>query len=356
LDSLPADGQLPEKRPMHNSQRWISFYDIRVTTNKKAASPPLMAEIVQALADRVEEKKALHAIGKETAFLEIAEIRVNKKRKYALMLLRISDRTAPDAFFSDPAAGTSRVERKQEGEGRGFGAHLIVSLEPEANRPDTYLMLLEKNHGLHRSHIQRLLQAVLRGQYKEEDEPFTCEDVSGARDKEGRPKMVTFRPMLELTGHPSETLVAELEAGVLKGISIVHLHPKQALSGRPWLEASEDILRFKATSTQPIKKILKDMKSFFADKASKGYQRARVKFQKADKTNDSVEFDTATGSIVDERYVKTRLIKGISPPMDDSADAIVDHFAALMEEQLLEHREVVEGTVKKQVREADAVV
>jgi hypothetical protein len=272
------------------------------------------------------------------------------------MFLRIADMTAPDAYFSNPTAGTSRVARKRKGEGRGFGAHLLVSLEEEPGRPHTYLTLLEKNHGLHRSHVERLLQAVLRGQYKEDDEPFSCPDPSGARDKEGKPKMVTFRPMLDFTGHPSETLLEELGAGVLKGISIVHAHHKQEVDGRPWLEASEDILRFKAKSAKPIKNIWNEMKAFFAQKAGAGYERARVKFQKADKTKETVEFDTATGNIVDERYVKKRLIKGISPVMDDSADAIVDHFAALMEEQLVEHRVTVEGAVESLVQEPDAVV
>jgi hypothetical protein len=228
--------------------------------------------------------------------------------------------------------------RKREGEGRGFGAHLLISLKEEPGRPHSYLALLEKNQGLHRSHVLRLLQAVLRGQYKDGEEPFSCPDVSGARDREGRPKTITFRPMLEFTGHPSETLLAELEAGILKGISIVHSHEKQTLSGRPWLEPSEDILRFKATSTKPIKNLWKELKSFFSDNADSGYERARVKFQKADKTSENVEFDTATGNIIDDRYVKTRLITDINPLMDDCTDVIVEHFAARMEAELLEHR------------------
>jgi hypothetical protein len=342
---------------MQSDQRRVHFYDMRVATNKKkAATPPPMAEIVKALSDRVAEKKGIHAISNNRAFLEIADIRIDEKLNYALMLARIADMTAPDACFSNPTAGTSRVARKRKGEGRGFGAHLMVSLEQEPGRPHTYLTLLEKNHGLHRSHVQRLLQAVLRGQYKEDDEPFSCPDPSGARDKEGRPKMVTFRPMLEFTGHPSETLLEELQAGVLKGINIIHAHHKQEVGGHPWLEASEDILRFKATSAKPIKNLWKEMKAFFAENATEGYERARVKFQKPDKTKESVEFDTATGNIVDDKYVKTRLIQGISPLMDDSADAIVDHFAALMEEQLMEHRKAVGAAVKSSVQEADAVV
>lgn len=328
---------------MHSSKRTIYFYDLRVGANKKAATAPPMRDIIKALQDRVAEKKAIHAINNDTAFLEIAEIHVNEKQDYALLLLRISDTMAPDAYFSNPAAGTSRVVRKKKGEGRGFGAHLIISLNEEAERPDTYLALLEKNQGLHRSHVQRLLQAVLRGQYKEGNEPFTCPDASGARDREGLPKMITFRPMLEFTGHPSETLLAELESGVLKGISIVHSHQKQALSGRPWLEASEDILRFKATGTKPIKNLWKEIKAFFSDNANDGYERARVKFQKADKTNETVEFDTASGNILDDKYVKTRLIKDISPLMDDSSDTIVEHFSALMEKELLEHRKTMKA-------------
>lgn len=325
---------------MHSSKRLIYFYDIEVGVNKEGAQPPPMRDVIEALAARLAAKKAVHAINRETAYLEIGEIQISDKHDYALLLVKISDTTAPNAYYSDPAKGTSRIVKKRDGEGRGFAAHVIISLEEVAGRPNTYLTLLEKNQGLHRSHVIRLLQAVLRGQYKEDDNPFQCPDVSGARGKDGQPKMIKFRPMLEFTGHPSETLLAELATGVLKGITILHSHPQQTVSGHPWLEQSEDLLRFKATSTKPIKNIWNEMKSFFAKQSTAGYEKARVRFKKPDKTTETIEFNTATGNVLDDRYVKSRLISDIKPPMDDGSDAIVPHFAVLIEKELLEHRKL----------------
>lgn len=299
-----------------------------------------MREVVEALRARVEQKKAIHPINKGTAYLEIGEIRIVDEQNYAIALLRISDTTAPDAYYSNPNTGASRVVRKRKGEGRGFGAHLLISLVEEDGRPNNYLALLEKNQGLHRSHALRLFQAVLRGQYKESEgeEAFECADPSGARDREGRVKMIKFRPMLTFSGHPSEDLLRELEAGILKDITLVHSYEKKTLGSRPWLERKDDLLRFRATSGKPLKDAWSELKAFFGENAKKGYEKARVKFVKPDKTSEFVEFDTTTGNIIDERYVKTRLISDINPLMDDCSDAILDHFMARLEGELIEHR------------------
>lgn len=320
---------------MRNDERKIYFYDIEVGTNKKAASPPpLITEIAEVLVKRCEESiesqtpKALHSINNDTAFLEIRDARVDYEKGFATLLLRNSDQTAPDAFFSNPLKGTSRPARKRKGEGRDYAAHLLIRLEPSS--PNNYLALLERNTGLHASHVKRLLQAVLKQQYQEDPATFQCHDDSGAKDKHGNPKIVSFRPMLELRGHPSDSFISDLENGTLQEILLVHDEQNVQLGGQNWLRKSEQVVRVKPKSV-PSTGLWPKLKSALKGQSSKGFEKARIQFKRSDGEVKSVELATSTGAALDDYYIKSVKITDIWPVLDDSSDAIVDHLANRME-------------------------
>jgi len=322
---------------MKGAERRVHYYDIEVDTNKKDASPPSMADVMKTILARFQEGKVSHEINKKTATLEIGDMRIDEDDGYALLLVRISDTTAPDPYLSHPQKGTSRVVRKEDGEGRGYGAHLIVALNANDGVPNTYRALLEKNTGLHRSHVSRLLQAVLRTLYQEDETVFSCDHIGGQKTRDGLPKQVNFRPMLEFTGQPSETLVQELEAGTLKDIALIHNEQKQQLGGKAWLEKQESILKVKVKPNNQLQHVWKNLKAVLSDQAKEGYERARIKFKNTDGDTETVEVDTASGNtLFDDRYVKSRRIAEIDPPLDESADAIVDHFAEKLVDLFLE--------------------
>jgi len=313
---------------MRGAERRVYYYDVELGTNKKDASPPPMVDVINAIATRYEESKASHSINKDTATLEIGDMLIDEEEGHALLLVQISDRTAPDPYLSNPIEGTSRVVRKEEGEGRGFGAHLLVSLTAEPETPNTYRVLLEKNTGLHRSHVNRLLHAILRTLYQEDPTVFTCDHAGGQRTREGLPKQVEFRPMLEFTGHPSESLIQELEQGELKEISLIHNEQQGPLGGRAWLQKEERILKVKAKFTNRVRNVWQNLQAVFAAQAQAGYEHARIKFKTQDGESASVDIDTATGNtLLHDKYVKSRRITDIDPPMDESSDEIVEHFA-----------------------------
>lgn len=323
---------------MNGQERRIYFYDLAVGTNKEAAVSPPLPEVARVIEMRFRQGRTTHAINKSTAVLEVGDIRIDHKQEIAVFLLRISDKSAPDPYLSNPEKKRSRVIRKEEGEGRGYGAHLVLSLREDEKRPNHYLALLEKNIGLHRHHVARLLQAILRVLYKEDETVFTCDDVNGARDREKRPKKVGFRPMLSFSGHPSETLVEELEKGSLKDIILIHDEKKVQIGGRPWLHARESQLKLKANSKSKIRKAWEEVKSIIGDNARK-YEKARIRFINTDGDSQTVEIDSETGNtLLDERYVKSRNLKDIIPQLDESSDHIVDHLADKMIELLLENR------------------
>jgi hypothetical protein len=48
--------------------------------------------------------------------------------------------------------------------------------------------------------------------------------------------------------------------------------------------------------------------------------------------------DAETGALLDQRYVKAKRIGEIDPPLDECADNIVNHFAVLIEAELVANR------------------
>ncbi|MEO1610472.1 MAG: hypothetical protein AAFR90_14300, partial [Pseudomonadota bacterium] len=77
------------------------------------------------------------------------------------------------------------------------------------------------------------------------------------------------------------------------------------------------------------------------EQAENGYERARIKFVKYDGDTETVDIDTASGNtLTHDLYVKSNRISDIDPPLDESSDKIVDHFALKIIELFLEAEEV----------------
>lgn len=324
---------------MKATERLIYFFEMQIATNKAAASPPPLREVIAKIGEGVAADDAAFEIDNKTATVEVVEVKIDDERQLATLFIRFSDKDGADVFFANPQLRQSRVERKREGEGRAFGAHLSVSLTPRAVGGSVYCAMLERANGVSSSIVVRLLQSILRRQYKADPNLFTCDDISGARTRDGRPKQIGFRPMIEMAGLPSDQFIADLEEGTLKEVQLIEQREAKQVGARPWLVEDQKVIRLSAqNSGGVIEEIWNDLKGLFAEKAEEGFDRARIKFKRADGQMDTVDVDPETGGLLDQRYVKAKKVSGINPPMDECADAIVPHFAAIIEAELIENR------------------
>jgi hypothetical protein len=320
-------------------ERLVYFFEVQVKTNKEKASPPPLSEVIERI---IESRNSGHAsllINKKTATVEIVEIRLDEDRKIVTFFLRCADMNGADVYFANPDLKQSRVERKREGEGRAFGAHFSVSTVPREVGGSVYGAVLEKANNLSSTIVARLFQSILRVQYQKNPNLFTCDDISGAKTRDGKPKQVGFRPMLELSGLPSEQFIADLEEGTLKEIELIEQHEERQVGARPWLVENQKIIKLAAKNTGAIAGLWVDLKELFIEKAQEhGFNRARIRFKRADGQHDKVDIDPETGGLLDQRYVKAKNINGIDPPMDECAEGIVHHFAEIIEAELVENR------------------
>jgi len=319
-------------------ERLIYSFEVLIKTNKEKASPPTLREVVEKLVEAQSTGTATLLINKKTAIVEVVQIRFDVERNLATFFLRCADMNGADVYFANPNLKQSRVERKREGEGRAFGAHFTVSLSPRDAGGNVYSAILEKANNLSSTIVARLFQSILRAQYKSNPNLFTCDDISGARTRDGKPRQVGFRPMIELSGLPSEQFIADLEAGTLKEIQLIEQKEERQVGSRPWLVENQKIVKLAAKNAGPISDMWGNLRELFTEKAQDGVNRARIKFKRADGQSDTVDIDPETGGLLDQRYVKAKTIFGIDPPMDECADGIVPHFAAAIEAELVENR------------------
>ncbi|WP_457587230.1 hypothetical protein [Ensifer canadensis] len=324
---------------MKNNERLIYFFDLHIDVNKKAASPPSARDVFNIVESAFRKSEARLHVNKKTATIQIIDLRFDDVEEIVTLYVRYADKRGADVYFADTDANTSRVERKKFGEGRGFGAHLSVSLRPEAGSPNTYLAMLEKANGVNSSLVLRLLQSIFRELYRSDENLFTCDDISGARDRAGVPKKVGFRPMLELKGLPSEQFISDLEEGSLQEIHLIEDKEKKQFGAHPWLHEKQNVVRLTPGAGVPgVAQLWGNLKTVFSAEAKNGYKKARIKFRRADGQPDTVEVDAETGALLDQRYVKAKRIGDVDPVLDECADAIVPHFAELVEAELIANR------------------
>lgn len=324
---------------LKNNERLIYFFDLHIDVNKKTASPPNAREVFHVIESAFKASRASLQVNKKTATVQVTDIRFDDTQDIVTLYVRYADRRGADVYFADTDANTSRIERKKAGEGRGFGAHLSVSLSQQAGSPNTYLAMLEKANGVNSTLVLRLLQSILRELYRADENLFTCDDISGARDRNGSPKKVGFRPMLELRGLPSEQFISDLEEGSLQEIHLIEDKESKQFGAHPWLHEKQNVLRLAAGAGVPgVSQLWNNLKGVFSAEAKKGYNKARIKFRRADGQADTVEVDAETGTLLDQRYVKAKRIGDVDPPLDECADAIVPHFAQLIEAELVANR------------------
>ena len=324
---------------MKKNERLVYFLEIHVDVNKVAASPPPMRAIVEKIQLAHANSEASLDINKDTAVIEILEIRVDDANSLATFYMRYADKDGSDVYFVDPDANTSRVERKRDGEGRGYGAHFSLSLIEAVDRPNIYIAMLEKNTGLNATFVTRLFQSILREMYKADGNLFVCDDISGARDRNGRPKQVGFRPMIELRGLPSDQFIADLENGSLQEILLIEDREGEQFGARPWLREKQRIVRVApGAGLQQIEGLWNNLLGLFSEKARDGFRKARIKFKRADGSTENAEIDAETGALLDLRYVKAKRLTGINPALDECSDGIVPHLATLIEQDVIANR------------------
>lgn len=324
---------------MRNDYRQFFIYDLEIAASKEGAELPDMATVLGVWQKMADAGRSL-AVRSKTATLLIGEINIDAIKRYATILVRLSDKMAPNSVYSDPAAGHYEEHLKTGDIGADLGCHVLVSLDHEKGFPNLYTCALERVTGLSSDLVQRLLSKLLNFEWKETDF-FTYPHPAGGLKRDGSPKMEKCCPHINLRGRASDKLAADLEKGVLTGVSLVQAYANTPLSGAPYLTMHQAELKLDIDrTTLPKTNVLDNLIAVFQSN-SKNYGSAKISYKlPGGKRQVSVEVDAKTGNPLNDLYIESYEVDKIFPFLASSAKSIVPHLIASAEQQFIANRNV----------------
>lgn len=199
---------------MQNDRRQFYIYDLEIAARKDGAAIPTMHDVAPVF-ERMKDDARTYPIRTNTATMLIGDMQTDAQQQLVTLLVRLSDKTAPNSVYSDPIAGDFEVHVKEVNQGSDFGCHVIISTAQEQGMPHTYTCAIERIPGIPSSLVRRLLSKLLNYEFHDDPNSFSYPHPAGGLDQQGQPRMERCCPHIELRGRPSDTLIADSIMGGL---------------------------------------------------------------------------------------------------------------------------------------------
>lgn len=324
---------------MQNNRRQFHIFDLEIAARKAGATVPTMNNIIPIL-QRMKDNAKIYSIRANTGTMLIGDMMTGTTQKFVTLLIRLSDKTTPNSVYSDPAAGQYDEHIKSGNTGSDFGCHVLISITPEKTQPNIYTCAIERIPGLPFELVRRLLSKLLHYEFKDDPTSFSYRHPAGGLDGNMQPRMDRCCPHIELRGRPSDTLVSDINAGRISGISLVKSEPVTPIAGASYLKKSESELKLSIDHNNLPKNLWDSLTKAFKQNAQ-NYSTANVKYRTPESSRIvTVKIDTKTSTLLNEMYILHFEIKKISPLLAQSAQKIVPHLHALALPQFLANRTI----------------
>lgn len=324
---------------MQNNRRQFYIFDLELAARKAGATVPTMNEIVPVL-QRMKNTARTYSLRKSTATMLIGDMAVNAAQQFITLLVRLSDTTTPNSVYSDPAAGQFNEHLKVGSVGSDFGCHVLISTAPEQGMPNIYTCAIERIPGLPFDLIRRLLSKLLNFEYHDDATFFSYPHPAGGVDANNQPRRDRCCPHVELRGRPSDTLVADINAGRISGLSLIKAEQATPIGGAPYLTKTVSELKL-GIDHNNLPANLWGSISQVIQQNSQTYNTAQITYRLPNSSRTTtVEISTANGAILTEMYVLSFELTNIFPFLAQSAMQIVAHLHNLAVPQFLAHRTI----------------
>ncbi len=314
---------------LKRTERQVFAYDMIVGARAQNAVPPTMLEIVAAWETMFNAAACSHEREQGSVIYRIGDIDIDPQAEIARILIRRCDTNAANAVYSHRHTGVPRIAQKQADEGGDRAAHLVISLVQETGRPNHYLCHLEGVPGLSHRLVQATLNSVLKKSISTGQAVFQYPDPNGARVRGGGAKMHSFVPIIELAGHLSQALIQDLENGVIENVTLVASQAHNNLGGNQYMVESERSLKVKVDKAMPRQGRVNAMLAAFQTRQA-DFQTAKIRFKDPNGSPRSIDYDIATGTPEQQKYIKFYSVDGINPPMDESCVSLAPFLADAM--------------------------
>ncbi|MFN3523746.1 MAG: hypothetical protein ACK4YQ_15975 [Phenylobacterium sp.] len=274
------------------------------------------------------------------ATLLIGDMEIDQARAVATLLVRLSDKTAPNAVYSDPQAGHFQEHVKEGNQGADVGCHVLISLAPEIGLPNTYTCAVERMPGLPSDLVRRLLSKLLNYEYRANPAFYQYPHPGGGQDRHGNPRLDRCCPHIELRGRPSDTLINDINNGHLSGVSLIRTEAATPIGGAAYLTKKASELKLAIDHNNLPANLWQGLQQAFQQNAG-AYPVAKVAYRTPGSSRSvTVEIDSHNGTPLNDIYVKSFELRNIFPFLAQSTRSIVPHLRDLAIPQLVAERHV----------------
>lgn len=314
--------------------RNILFFDLMVSRKAKHAPYPDLRRLAETwIAATKDASFPVKSFEKGTVTYLIKDADLDSANDTVTLLIEASNRNAPNASYLDHGKRTKRDFLKDDPEGSGHSAHLVISLKAQGGQPHTYLALLEDVPMMPIHRVKSVLNFVVSQACKTDPSKFEYTPPGGT--KVAKP----YVPRVDFGGHVSDRFQHDIEAAKIHGIRLLAPASGKALGQGGYLAYGEHELEIKIKN-RPVKgQTWTTLRGAFTANKSK-FPEARISFQPEDGgKSTSVRVDTATGQIIGKDYVRFQKIGSIVPPLDSTAlEEIAKVFAGRVAAILVKER------------------
>jgi hypothetical protein len=290
-------------------ERWVFLYDLKLGSNPKDAPLIPLRAVFDQLVPRYERGDSVKLVNKDSAAIRLQRLHIDKNTATVRLLINYADTNVVDPVFADLRTGKLRFEPKLKGEGVAVSAHMVICLDPQP-KSGTYLVALEDVPGVGRSKLAPFLTSEFKAVAHF---PF--------RDVDDRVK--ASRPLVEILGHPSQQLRADLSSGTLAGIELV----KMVLDGGEFdeeglLKEERRLVRCKVQPRLRGEDALDLINRLRGRGHASGYSGLKVRFKRDAGNTRTVDVPTIREDAGDVQYVRYERVSGFDQPMEQSISDI----------------------------------
>lgn len=324
---------------MQNNRRQFYIFDLELAARKAGAMVPTMNDVVPVL-QRMHSTARTCKIRNQTATMLIGDIDVNAAQQFVTLLVRLSDTTAPNSVYSDPAAGQFTEHQKTGSVGSDFGCHVIISTAPEQGVPNTYTCAIERIPGLPFDLTRRLLSKLLNYEFNDDQSSFTYPHPGGGLTAQGQPRMERCCPHVELRGRASDSLINDINNGTLSGVTLVKAEPATPIGGAAFLTKTATELKLGVDHNNLPANLWGALKSALQQNST-NYGTAKVTYKVPGSSRIvTVEIDAITGAPLADLYVRNFELTNLFPFLAQSAKVVVAHLRDAAVPQFIANRTI----------------
>ncbi|ESY62935.1 MULTISPECIES: hypothetical protein [Mesorhizobium] len=310
---------------MQNNRRQFYIFDLELAARKAGATVPTMNDIVPVL-QQMHTTARIYSIRSQTATMLIGDIDVDAAQQFVTLLIRLSDTSAPNSVYSDPASGHFTEHVKTGSVGSDYGCHVLISTAPEQGLPNIYTCAIERIPGLPFDLTQRLLSKLLNYEFHDNPLSFSYPHPAGGLNQQGQPRTDRCCPHVELRGRPSNSLINDINNGSLSGITLVKAETVTPIAGAAFLTKSKSELKLEIDHNNLPANLWNSLKNAL-HLNSTDYGTAKVTYKIPSSTRTvTVEIATSTGTPLTDLYVMNFELINVFPFLAQSAKNVVAHL------------------------------